>query len=163
MFSFHTLIIVITLVAGLFMKPADRAAIISFTFLVLIFNLLGEYIPDQFGTFYYLGAAVVDLFIIYVLSEHIRPTRMTVRLAQAVLLYILVNAVGWVLFMLYINSQIYTILCSAMYVYILALTLIEGDFTRVGLDTMDRWYNGLRSNHLSGGSAMSLHEKETRN
>ncbi len=154
-------IIIVTLtafIAMLYLNAVGKLSVYIFCAAVSIFNAIGFYIPDEYGVYYYLLAALTDLLIIYSLSRIKKPTKTTIIVQRWCAVFIANNLIGWVIYMMYYPPVIYAYLCSATYALIL-LTIIKGQ--RNGNINMDWNRASFFSTNYNGVIAMSSNKKAT--
>lgn len=100
----------------------SRLSLLCFSLLCAVMVLADMYITQRFHPYYYLLAALTDLFIIIVLSKITKPNGMVLFLQQASLLFICINLFGWITYELYIDPFVYNILCESLFVIILLVS-----------------------------------------
>ena len=122
-----------------FLQGNNSMAIYLFSFAVLFFGFIGALIPDNYGYFYYLFAAATDLAIIYALSLLTSPTKLIAKLQNACIVFVALNAYGWVVYMLYITPISYNLLCLTTYIWVYFTILTGEDNHVVGNTSMGRW------------------------
>jgi len=118
----YLLILVATLIALNYLPNINKLAVYIFCFLAALFGLLGELIPDSYGYFYYIGAGLTDLLVIYVLSRIAHPTKLISKIQELCINFIAVNFIGWAMFMLYMEPIYYTGLCFLLYLRMITIT-----------------------------------------
>ena len=114
------------------------------------------------------SAALTDLYVIHVIGR-LKESAFTKKLIVCCLAFIFVNVVGWILYMLelyrynlefiYINSQLYTSLCTAVYAYILLTTVNQARRERVRGSSVDTGPHVFRR-HIP---KVSIRQTEARN
>lgn len=101
----------------------ERLSILIFAAICGFFQLFHNEIYYLVGFEYYLGAAIVDLIIITVLSKVSAPTKVIVSLQKACLWFIYLNLFGWVIYEAYIDPLIYDVLCQSLFVAVLLASI----------------------------------------
>jgi len=94
------------------------------------FTFLGYYIPDSFGTIYYIAAAINSLMIITLLAKYAPRSLLSLTLQSISIKFILLNAFGWVMYMLYQPAIYYNMLATILYLYTIT-ELMPTDANRV--------------------------------
>lgn len=156
------LVIAALVFAGLHQKE-DRIAVLCFSVPLLIYGILDEFIPDDMGTLYLLGATWIDVAIIFYLSRLVRISELTVNIQKACESFIYINLFGWIAYMLYIPHEAYNNTCTIIYAWVL-IKIIEGSGWR-GLRDLavgwrsDRFYSG----HRTGGFVTAPNKEALRN
>jgi len=89
-----------------------------FTLFCVIVGIIDQLTPKEYHSYYYLFCAFVDLVIIHKLSK-IPITNTVILLQRACLLFIVINFLGWVTYMMYFNPYIYDALCASLFAVIL--------------------------------------------
>ncbi len=148
----------IILFLGIIQRREKPVAI--FCVLTGFFNVVGRAIPDDQGLVYYLGAAINDLIIILIISKLDHISELAIKLQGVCEIFIAVNFIGWVLFMLYVDPVYYNLLSAMIYIYTINLILKgSGD---VGAISMDFGRSSFSSrNRSSNHSVRSNKEKQT--
>jgi hypothetical protein len=81
--------------------------------------LHGLLLGDTDGLYYYLSAALVDIGVLAVLSSLSSRSELVVRLAHISTASIVLNATGWVVWMLYLPPDGYNLSFIVLYAYAL--------------------------------------------
>jgi len=157
------LILTMVIVSIAFLKERQSINIYIFCLFCLIFNTADKYIIEPYGAFGYIGAALTDLLIIYILSRLIHISEITLKIQRVCKMFITVNFIGWILYMLYEPAIYYKVLCTALYFYTLIITTISGvkNVTRGG--SMDWRIFSIFSNTSSRSNITETNQKEARN
>jgi len=142
-----------------------RTAWLFFFFSVplLIYGIVDEFIPDDMGTLYLLGATWIDLAIIFYLSRLAQISELIVNIQKACEAFIYVNLFGWVAYMLYIPHEAYNSTCTLIYAWVLIKIIDGGGWREFRDSTMDWWCPRVYSSHRASGFAQVPHKKATRN
>ena len=159
----YALVVAIMLVGVLLLNDNNKIIAYVFSGITITSNVIGELIPNEYGSMYYLAAALADLAIIYALSNLSRPSELTIDVQDACRYFILVNLFGWAAFMLYIKPDVYNLLCAILYSWILLTMIRNKDDYVLGNNAMDRWWNGISANIVKGVGYMPRNEREARN
>lgn len=140
-------LLIAMVIVALWQPTLARAqAAIAFSFITAAHAILFTDVP---GFWYYLIAASADLLIINTLALLPYPTLLTVRLMHISVISMLLNAVGWVFYMLYLPPFGYDLLFIGVYtVGIAAMLGKEG--ADVGDNTVDSRRPGVRGIGGSG-------------
>ncbi len=146
--------------AYLYLNTIGRLSVAVYCAAVLIYDFIGYYIPDAYGSYYYLLAALTDLFIIYQLSKITKPTKTTIIVQMGCLAFIVNNFMGWVIFMYRWPSITYVVSSTLIYAAIF-IFIITG--YKNGSINMDRSRPSIRLFNRKSIYAMSNYEKKARN
>jgi hypothetical protein len=157
------LIFLISMVALVGLKERESVNIYIFCLFSLMFNVIGDRIPAEYGSFYYIGAAATDLSIIYILSKLFRISQITIKIQQVCKLFITVNFIGWIMFMMYESPIYYNALCTILYLYTLSTTTITGVNNAMGDNAMDGGIFSVFSHTHSVSNITPPNQKEARN
>ena len=122
----NTLLILATVLFAGLLNKSDRETAYIYCLAVLSFNLLEQTIPDEYGAWSYILAGLTDLAIILILSHSRSLSKYTLRLQQACIAFIVVNFIGWVIFMNYLPPDKYTDLCTLVYAWVFLITTLKG-------------------------------------
>ena len=156
----NTFLIFCILISAYFMlNDIGRFSIYVFCSFVIAFNIIGNYIPAEYGTLYYIGAAIIDLLIIAILSQVVNPTKATTNIQDTCKAFIMLNFIGWVLYMNYASPEVYTFLCALLYSGLFLSILTGGKHGDATLDSRD---TSFYSNHPARDYVMQSNEKEAR-
>jgi len=159
----NTWLIICSATASLFiLNERNRLAVLILCFLTVIFNMIGSLIPAAHMLYYYTGAALNDLLIIYSLSKIPRTTKLIILLQRISFGFIIINFISWVLYMLYVSYVEFTMMYTVMYIGLLLTILSNGDKNALGNSDMDSRYNGIFSNHPSRDYILPNYKKEAR-
>lgn len=141
-----------------------------FCILTSIFNLIVHFVPDEYGTFAYIGAAFNDLLIILLINRLDKKSFLWEALQWISLVFICVNCFGWKLWLNYEDPDKYSELANYLYVIALSLILYKGNFNSVGVYIRDLkvrywdyniWHTELFSNfHTGTNKVHSSKDKE---
>ncbi len=153
------IVLLTVLIAYKYLNTVGRTSVYTFSIAVLTFNSIGFYIPNEYGTYYYLFAALTDLFIIFQLSKIKHPTKTTIIIQKGCFAFILNNFIGWVVFMQYYPPLVYAILSTIIYATILTL-IISG--LKNGSANMDRYRVGFFGFNAKSCHFMPSYKKEAR-
>lgn len=140
----------------------NRHAAFILLFLTIFFNMIGDLIPAAYMTFYYTGAALNDLLIIYILSLFTYPTKLIILFQRLSLGFIFVNLIAWVLYMLYVSYTEFIMMYTVMYLGLLLTISSSGDYHALGDSAMDGRYPRFFSNHPARNYVLQTHKNETR-
>lgn len=113
----------------------------------LIFRILEPMIQNSLGFFYYALASIIDLTIILILSKFSHLTRLIVQIQTFCLIFIGLNLIGWILYMLYITALIYELFGYILYASMLIIITIGRDKHDVGGVTMGSRMFNFYNNH----------------
>ena len=97
-------------------KDEDRYSILVFAALCGFFQFISDDISDSSGYAYYLGAAIVDLLIIILISKAVKQTATLINLQKIALWFIYTNTAGWITYELYYPPIFYDALCLVLFV-----------------------------------------------
>jgi len=139
----------------------DRLAIFLLVIITCGFNLVADKIPAAYMTFYYVGAALNDLLIIYALSRISKTTKLIINLQRLCIGFVLINLIGWILYMLYVPSIQFSLMYTVMYAGIL-LTILTGGGYGLGNNAMDSRGFSFFGNHPSRGYITPSYQTKTR-
>ena len=78
-------------------------------------------------------------------------------------MFITVNFIGWILYMLYEPAIYYKVLCSALYSYALIITIISGVKNVLGINDMDSGIFSIFGHTSSSYHTEKANIKEARN
>ena len=157
------LIFLITLAALVGLKEREAVNIYIFCLFTLVYNSADGYIPHDYGSVSYIGAALNDLLIIYVLSKLIHISEVTLKIQRICKLFITVNFCGWIMYMLYEPPIYYNVLCTALYLYTLYSTTKIGVRNVLGNHSMDWRLSRIFSHTHSSSHTTKANQKEARN
>ena len=157
----YLLIFAASMIALLCLGERDKVAVYIFCFLSALYGIVEGYIPDSLGTVAYLGAALTSRIIIYALSRYIKPTRFIVNIQTLCLCFIAADFVGWVAFMNYMDPAFYTVVCAALYSWM--IIIIGGRTNAFRNRAMDSRIISFLSNNNSVNNNSKAHKKEIRN
>ena len=149
--------------AALFIfNETNRQATFILLFLTLFFNMIGDLIPAAYMTYYYTGAGLTDLLIIYILFLFTNPTKLIILFQRLCLGFIFVNLVAWILYMLYVSYTEFILMYTVMYLGLLLTIISNGDYHVLGDSAMDSRYPRFFSNHPARNYVLQAHKEETR-
>jgi len=116
-------------------------------FLFLSFNLVGGQIPAAQMEFYYIGACLTDLLVIFILYRMV-SSDLIVSLQRICIGFIMINAIAFILYMLEVSYMEFTLMYTVMYLGLLATVLSNGGGRVFRNDTMGGWsgWNTISSN-----------------
>ena len=154
--------LLLTAVAGcLLMSGGNRLAVLFFCLMTAGFNIAGMFSFLQASGFnYHFGAALTDYLIILFILRYVKPTDFTVKLADACVVFIFLNGIGWLIYEFHISSQIFTFIATIIYLYVLMLTISYGVLGRVGNNAnYFQHYRLLGDNHSCIGAQKTSHKE----
>ncbi len=108
----------------------------------LLHCVIGEWLG---GTAYYISAAVLDSAIITITANLKETPRLTRDIHHICIASIVLNASGWVTYMLYVPPMGYNLSFIFLYLWSI-MVLIKGERRYSGDNTMDTWAYYLRFN-----------------
>ena len=94
-------------------------ALTLFTIPSLLFYFVADYVEQL----HYLFGAAVDILIIMGLTRIPKPTRLVAFIAIACVASILINLIGWIMYMMYIDPIYYEMAGVVLYAVIIFLSL----------------------------------------
>lgn len=141
------------LVAGLVLLALAQPIISSFDRLIPAFFYAGMSAAHCFscwyfevsGALYYFSAMIASLFVIAMLSALADVTEFTLNLIVIAMAAIIVNFIGWVLYMAYSDGYIYQVLGFELYAFTL-YTMLKKDKAN-GNTTVDSGNIRVSGNH----------------
>lgn len=157
------LILTMVIVSIGFLKERQSINVYIFCLFCLIFNTADKYIVEPYGAFGYVGAALTDLLIIYILSRLVHISEVTLKIQRVCKIFITVNFCGWILYMLGEPPIYYKSLCSVLYLFTLATITISGVKNVLGNNAMDLRFFSIFSNTRSSIYVEKADSKEARN
>ena len=123
-------------VAALTQPTAARRKVASvFIAATLLHCVIGEYIA---GGAYYISAAVLDSAIITITANFKETSQITRDIHRICLASIVLNASGWVMYMLYISPVSYNLFFIFLYLWAI-MVLMKRNKRYAGDITMDAW------------------------
>lgn len=134
-----------------------------FVILTGAYSVPAWFIPESQGLVYYLGAAVTDLLIIFMINYLKLTSSIAIKLQRISKLFIAVNFIGWVFWMLYTKPFIYNSLSSIL--YLSAIFFILTNRNSKNADDSDRLVSGnvrFFSDIHSRDNSLSQYKKATR-
>jgi len=159
----YIIIFLCTFAALFTLSEKNQLAVYTLCFLSVAFNLIGDQIPAAQMTYYYLGAGMNDMLIIYALSRFRKTTKLIDLLQRICIGFIVVNFISWVLYMLYVSYTEFILMYTVMYLGLLLTILSNGDNYAGGRSgAMDSRSNRIFSNNPSSNYVIPTHEKEKR-
>lgn len=160
----NTWLIILSIAASyLVLNESNRLAVLVLCFLTLFFNMIGSLIPAGYMVFYYVGAMLNDLLIIYALSMISKQTKLIELLIRINIGFIFVNLIAFGLYMLYVSYVEFTLMYTVMYIGILLTIITNGDRYVLGSDSVGSGYFGVSSGNRSGAYIIPKNKAETRN
>ena len=135
MWEITTLLISLLLFILYFLSYNDEVKL--FCILTSIFNFIVHFIPDEYGTFAYIGAGLNDLFIILFINKLCKESFLSEALQWLSLIFIPISAFGWRLWLNYEDPYWYSLLANAIYIVALILIFYKGNFKSVGVYIRD--------------------------
>ncbi len=115
---------------AVFLQPTEPRKMAAF-YLAFLFAAHDIFLSDLDGLEYFGSAALIDSLVIILLSS-IKPIpRLVLSLQAACLASIVVNFVGWWLWVRYLPSDVYVMSMTAIYTWIM-VSLIKKDRNYVG-------------------------------
>ncbi len=153
-----TLVFIISLLSLLQDKKRRMTAHI-FVLMTLIHTVLWSKQPDN-GYLYFLSSAINDLMIILVIANLKYITKLTENLMKISFCFIIVNSLGWIMWMAYLDLFIYQYAAMLLYMWTIVV-LLNWDGIEDGNYKMDRWTDCLRVHNYTGlHSNLNLPVKE---
>ena len=134
-----------------------QKAVFVFCLLTCAFNIAGYYLPDGRGLAYYLGAAVNDLLIIFMINNLKFISRLAIHIQTICKVFIFVNFFSWILWMLYVPVLYFNWVPTVLYAYAIILILIDKGADNVGNDKLAGSY------HLDSGFLRFFKDDNIRN
>lgn len=131
--------------------------------LTLSFNTIGDLITAENMYYYYWGAAMNDLVILYILSKFPKPTRLIKQMQRLSIGFIAVNIIGWALYEANVSYTEFILMYTFMYIGLLLTILNNGDHHALGVNGMGSKGHLFFSNNPSRDYVISTHKKEARN
>lgn len=157
------LYIVATVIVSFFvLNDKNRFIVHLFCFGALFFGMIGKLIPGLYGSFYYWGAAITDLIIIWILSRLAKPNKLTIKMIAFCLSFMALNSFGWYIFMDGSTPEPYDFLCTTLYALIL-ISIITGKNNHVGNVRVDFGDPNLCISDNPSGYVFNQNKKEARN
>ena len=101
---------------GLCLYNRDPSVLI-FASVTFIFCLIGKAIPDSQGFSYYFLAAFSDLIVIAWVSRLKNISDTAIYLQRVCIGFLVVNFIGWVLYMLYVSPRTYNDMSSILFLF----------------------------------------------
>lgn len=140
----------------------NKISILIFAAICGFFQFFHNKIYYLVGSDYYLGAALIDLSIIYFLSTISSPTKLICMLQKACLWLIYMNLFGWIIYEAYIEPLIYNILCESLFVAVLLISINKRK--KDGLDNNSIYSNSglFFSNNPSCALEVQINKEKTR-
>ncbi len=86
-------------------------------------SLLFYFIEDYIQVYSYLFGSVIDILIIICLTKISEPTKLVAFLAIACLASILINLIGWIMFMMHLDPIYYEMAGVVLYAVVIFLSL----------------------------------------
>ena len=134
------LILALGVAALLQPTPARQKVAAVFVFMTLLHCVVGERLD---GLAYYASAAVLDSAIIAITANFKETSQITRSIHRICLASIVLNAAGWITYMLYIPPVGYNLSFIFLYLWSI-IVLMKRDRRYDGNFTMDRWARYLR-------------------
>lgn len=104
-------------------KSKSCYAFLCFSILCGSMAIIDNAITEPYFSYYYLLAALIDLLIIFILSNVNHPNNTVLFLQKACLCFIYINLFGWIAYELYIRPEFYNSLCAALFMAILLISI----------------------------------------
>lgn len=130
--------------------------------LTLIFNKIGDLITAEHMYYYYLGAAMNDLVIIFMLSKFPKPTKLIKEMQRLCIGFIVVNLIGYTLYEARVSYTEFILMYTAMYAGLLLTILNNGGHHAFRDNGMGSKGHIFFSNNPSRDYVISTHKKEAR-
>lgn len=137
-------------------NPPRLFAAIVFSGLIIVHDL---YFAAADGLKYYGSAALTALAIMTIISGISPPPPMVVKLQLVCIASIVINAVGWVMWLTYFPPLAYNNLMVIFYITAL-LVLTKRDDQDVGGFTVDGWLSCFRLNIFTGAISTNKNGNE---
>jgi len=157
----YILILVAALVAVKYLSNTNKIAVYIFCFLAALFGLIDHYIPNELGFISYMAAALTDLLVIYLLTRLANPTDLISKIQKLCIYFIIVNFVGWIMYMAYMEPIYYTGLCLLLYLRMIVIA--NGSGNALGNNSIVRWGASLFSGNRVSNYNLSTNKTETGN
>ena len=157
------LILTMIIVSMFFLEDRQSINVYIFCLFCLIFNAVDKYIPEPYGGLAYIFAALTDLLIIYILSRLSHVSEVTLKIQRICKMFITVNFIGWILYMLYEPPIFYKALCTSLYFYGLITTTISGVKNVFRNSSMDWRVFSIFSHTRSSYHTEKANKEEARN
>ena len=160
----NTWLIILTIAASyLVLNESNRLAVLVLCFLTMFFNMIGSLIPASHMVFYYVGAMMNDLLIVYMLSMAAKQTKLITSLIRIAIGFIVINLISFGLYMLYVPYAEFTLMYTVMYIGILITIITNGDRYVLGNNTVGSGVIGVFSGNSASGYNLPTNKTETRN
>lgn len=157
----NNILIFLCAFAALFtLNEKNQLAVYVLCFLTVVFNIVADQIPASQMTYYYLGAGMNDVLIIYILSRFRRTTKLIDLMQRICIGFIAVNFIGWVLYMLYVSYTEFILMYTVIYLGLLLTILSNGDNYVIGNNAMGSRRVRIFSNNPSSDYIIPTHQKE---
>ncbi len=112
--------------AALIMALVIRPRLDAFTFVFV--SVMHLVVSERFSDpYYYLSAALFDLFVISFFASMDMVTAKTLQLQTLSVISLIVNFIGWIMWTMYIDPMIYNATFSALYLTALIIILQKDD------------------------------------
>lgn len=138
-------------------------AAFSLLTLTIAFNKIGDLITAENMYYYYWGAAMNDLVILFMLSRFNKQTKLIKEMQRLCIGFAVVNLIGWTLYELEVSYTEFILMYTAMYVGLLLTILNNGGLHVLGVNGMGSKGHLFFSNNPSHDYVISTHKKEARN
>ena len=122
-------------------KKADAPLI--FVSFILIHDLLFSNLDESIYGYYYISDAFINMLIILCISNLQQATKISIGLVTISFLSIVLDGIGWVMWMTYYSPDFYNIGFIGLYLGAIII-LLGGDQTNVGGYTMGNWRDSFR-------------------
>lgn len=132
---------------SLLQEEKRRMTALLFVLLTLIHTIIWAKAPDD-GFLYFLSATVNDLIIMIVIANLPYTTKLTDNLMKISFCFIIINFIGWIMWMSYLDLALYQYAASLLYISVI-VALLNWDGIEDGNHTMDGWINSFRINNMA--------------
>ncbi len=152
-----TLLIGLALAALTMPTAPEKFAAVVFVLVIVTHDL---FLSETTGITYYGSAALFDLAIVVLLSGVRMHEDIVLNLQRICMVFIAVNGLGWIAWMVYLPPEAYNATCTMVYVWAL-LTLIKRTWANVGGDTMVGGESDFYLYHFPRGMGFNKHGGQT--
>jgi len=160
----NTWLIILSIAASyLVLNESNRLAVLVLCFLTMFFNMIGSLIPAAHMVFYYVGAMLNDLLIVYMLSMVAKQTKLIDSLIRISIGFIFINLISFGLYMLYVPYVEFTLMYTVMYIGILLTIITNGDRYVLGINPMGGRIFRFSSSNSASAYNLPTNKTETRN
>lgn len=145
-------LLLIGILIAAFLQPTVSRVIpaLLYAFLTVFHYLALDTLP---GPYYYYVAGAVDFLCMALIYQFAPRNRLSFEVTVVCFVSILINAVGWILYMAYLPPHVYNVLFVALYLWAIAV-LLKRDWRdvgkrRMGSHRLGGWIFGLRASDYS--------------